>query len=65
MNIIKYFKDKALVRRTAAFEEFLKLSRMASRGEIKLPDGVELPVLKPTRQVEKINRRIKEFNGLR
>lgn len=64
MKVIQYFKDRALARRTAAFEEFLKLSRMASRGEITLPDNTKVPVLKPTRQVEKLNRQIKEMNGL-
>ena len=39
-------------------------SRRADNGEITLPKGVYIPILKSTRQVKKYNRKIKKLNGL-
>lgn len=64
MGIIKFFKDRALERRVRAFEEILMFSRRADNGEITLPKGVYIPILKSTRQVKKYNRKIKKLNGL-
>lgn len=49
MGIIKFFKDRALERRVRAFEELLMFSRRADNGEITLPKGVYIPILKSTK----------------
>ena len=64
MGIIKFFKDRALERRVRAFEELVMFSRRADNGEITLPKGEYIPILKSTRQVKKYNRKIKKLNGL-
>lgn len=66
MKIFKSLKDKSLERRVKAFDEFLTLYRERDSSGINLPTDIieQLAHSKHTRQVEKLNRQIREMNGL-